>query len=323
MNLKLGRLPAKDAPALQLGNVLTGVIPTVPASEDYLARLDQWQMLGNDRYGDCVPVTWANTRRLVSSTLGTPEYPDLNQVLALYETQNPDFPNQDNGMVIQTALEHLHTVGGPDGVKAVAFAKVDHTNPAEVKAAIAIFGSVWTGITVTAANQTQFSQGKPWDYNPRSAVQGGHSVIVGGYGEPTGGDERFITWAQETEFTDAFWTNQVEEAWIVIWPEHLGQAGFLAGVDLAALAADYEALTGKAAPFAPAPGPNPAPTPPPAPNPTPTPTPDPENEIVALVEELEAWMEGLFESWHPHPRDTRLMRAAERFLAAVNRSEDE
>ena len=36
--------------------------------------------------------------------------------------------------------------------------------------------------------------------------------------------------------------NCVEEAWVVIWPEHLGPAEFLAGVNLTAFAADYAAL---------------------------------------------------------------------------------
>jgi hypothetical protein len=36
----------------------------------------------------------------------------------------------------------------------------------------------------------------------------------------------------------------VEEAWIVIWPEHLGTKEFEQGVDLAQLQADYQALTG-------------------------------------------------------------------------------
>ena len=50
-------------------------------------------MLGNDQYGDCVAVTWANLRRLVTALLtGNPVYPDLAQVEALYKTQNPEFP---------------------------------------------------------------------------------------------------------------------------------------------------------------------------------------------------------------------------------------
>ena len=44
-------------------------------------------------------------------------------------------------------------------------------------------------------------------------------------------DVRFITWAQETGFTDNFWSKQVEEAWAVIWPEQLGTTEFEQGIN--------------------------------------------------------------------------------------------
>ena len=43
--------------------------------------------------------------------------------------------------------------------------------------------------------------------------------------------------------TKAFSSHQLDEAWIAIWPEHFGAAHFLKGVDVDALARDYEALT--------------------------------------------------------------------------------
>ena len=267
---KFGRRAPKRAPAIQLGPLLTGVVPDHPASADYLAALGGgWQILGNDQYGDCVAVTWANERRLVTTTLGTANYPDLNEVITFYKTQNPGFPAQDRGMDIQTALEYLVVNGGPDGVKALGFAAVDYTNEAQVQAAVAIFGCLWAGFNVLQANVQEFSAGQPWDYVAGSPVAGGHSVLVGGYGPAgagaLGGDERFITWAQETSFTDAFWGREMEECWAVIWPEHLGSREFLAGVDLAQFAADYTAITGK--PF-PAVVPTPPPSPPPPPPPT-------------------------------------------------------
>lgn len=252
-------------PALRLGNYLTGAVPPHPASQDYLIRLLNWQMLGNDVHGDCVAVTWANVRRLVTAYLSTENYPTLNQVYTLYKTQNPNFPSDDNGMDIQQCLGYLVNNGGPDGVKALGFASVDYTNPDEVKAAIALFGSVWVGLSVTSANESEFSNNQPWNYVSGSPDVGGHSVIVGGYGASEGGaisgDEKFITWAEETSFTDSFWSNQVEEAWVVIWPEHMGSKEFLDGVDLNALAADYQQITGR--PF-------PAVVPPPAPTDVPT-----------------------------------------------------
>jgi hypothetical protein len=238
---KLGRRAPKRAAALQLRNYLTGVLPEVPANADYLAELSGgWQMLGNDTYSDCVAVTWANARRLVTTMLGTASYPSMDDVIAVYKTQNPGFPADDNGMDIQTLLEWLVANPGPDGVQAVGFAAVNVKDPAEVKAAIALFGYVWTGINVLDVNQQEFSD---------SQLDGGHSILTGGYGTPgagpLGGDERFVTWAQETSFTDAFWQHEAEEAWVVIWPEHLASKTFLAGVDLAALAADYQEITGR------------------------------------------------------------------------------
>ena len=185
---------------------MPGGVPAYPASEDYLAKLSGWQMLGNDVAGDCNAVTWANLRRLVTATLTTEYYPTQAQVWQFYQTQNPGFDpngtkdtngpgsNDDQGMDIQTGLEYLHTAGGPDGVKAVAFAKVDHTNMAEVKAALAIFGGLWLGIQVLDANQQQFAEGKAWTDVAGSPIDGGHAILGGGYGT----DIKFITWAKET-----------------------------------------------------------------------------------------------------------------------------
>jgi hypothetical protein len=274
MDLKLGRRPADPSrPRIRLARSLTGVVPAHPAAADYLARLSGWQMLGNDTYGDCVSVTAANLRRLTTAVLSTEYYWTLPQVEAFYTTQNPGFPRQDDGMDIQTALGDLVRSGGPDGVKALGFASVDHTSPDEVKAAIAIFGAVWTGIVVQDAQMSQFDARQPWDYVSGSPDAGGHSVLVGGYGAggtgQLGGDEKLITWAQETSFTDRYWSREVEECWVVIWPEHLGSKAFQEGVDLAQFAADYTALTGKPFPVPVPPPPAPVPAPPPVPVPVP------------------------------------------------------
>lgn len=299
---RYGRRAPKRAPALSFSRFFTGKVPSHPVAADYLARLAAWQMLGNDSAGDCVAVTWANVRRLVSFIAGAENYPTQDQVWEVYRTQNPGFdpngdPNvngpgspADGGMDIQTLLEYLVKVGGPDGKKALAFAKVDPSSPDEVKAAISIFGFVWTGLVVQDANMQQFNNGQPWDYVARSADDGGHSVITGGYGAPgkgpLGGDERFITWAQETSFTDRYWSRKVEEAWVVIFEEHLKHPAFQEGVDLAALAADYTAITGK--PFPAVTPPQPGPVPSPLPVPTPSPVDPRLVQAAALIDQAAA-----------------------------------
>jgi hypothetical protein len=257
MALMFGRRPPKNAPALRFGRFLSPRLLSHPREEDYLGALTNWQLLGNDVAGDCNAVTWANTRRLVTATLTTEYYPTQAQVWQFYQTQNPGFDpagtsetngpgsSHDQGMDVQTGLEYLHHTGGPDGVKAVAFAKVDHTSMNEVKAALAIFGCLWLGIQVLKANDEEFKAGKPWTDAPGSPIEGGHAILGGGYST----DIKFITWATETKFELSFWNGVVdgkplvEEAWAVIWPEDLGTKSFEEGVDRALLAADYQALT--------------------------------------------------------------------------------
>jgi hypothetical protein len=259
MAYKYGRRPPKNAPALSLTSFLVRPVPAHPSSEDYLARLNAWKMLGNDVAGDCNAVAWANMRRLITATLSSEYYPTQAQVWQFYKTQNPLFNPQgtsltngpgssaDQGMEIQTGLEYLQSRGGPDGVKALAFAKVDQNDFAQVEAALAIFGGIWLGITVLDANQQEFANGQAWTDVPGSPIDGGHAILGGGYTP----DVKFITWAQETEFAPSFWSGSVngvslvEEAWVVIWPEHLGSKSFLSGIDLQQLAADYLDLTGE------------------------------------------------------------------------------
>lgn len=333
-NKKLGRRAPKNAPALRFASFMkaAGTVPAHPASEDYLAKLKNWQVLGNDVAGDCNAVTWANMRRLVTAALSTENYPTQAQVWEFYKTQNPDFdPNgssstngpgsdADQGMEIQTGLEYLHKNGGPDGVKPVAFAKVDVTNKDEVEAALAVFGGLWLGIVVLDANMQQFDNGQPWTDVKGSPVDGGHAILGGGYDPQV----KFITWGQETEFADSFWSGTaqgyklVEEAWVVIWPEHLGNKEFQEGVDLAALAKAYEELTGDTFPVpAPAPTPEPDPSPTPTPDPTPTPVPEPTPGPVVddadreLAVYASLWVEG----FHIFS-NARMKRALKKWLEA-------
>jgi hypothetical protein len=187
-----------------------------------------WLMLGNGPddsvhpgfpgCGDCVAVTFANIRRVISKAIGGHEvYPGWADVLAIYRTQNPQFDPSgdpgttgpgspaDNGMDIQTLLEYLVKNPGPDGSKLVGFAAVDHANAREVQAAIAAGGVLWLGINVQEVQESQFDAGRPWDYVKGSPVEGGHSIVCGGYGaEVAGGspamagDEKFVTWCVDS-----------------------------------------------------------------------------------------------------------------------------
>jgi hypothetical protein len=302
---RLGRRAPKNAPHLKLGSFLTGAVPAHPAAVDHLAGAT-YGLYGNDTYGDCGPTSVANQRRLITADLaGTEQDPTQDDVFDLYRRSgNPGFDPatdaDDNGVDMQTMLEAVQS-GGIGGVRCLAFAKVDTSNLDEVRAAISIFGSLLLGVNLETAQQAQTNNGL-WDYQ-RSSEWGGHAVLAGRYtSASSGADVTVVTWAQEVGTTDAFWTHQVEEAWVVIWPEHLGSTVFQQGVDMAQLAADYEALTDRPFPDKPAPVPGPAPVPAP-------PVVDAADEV--LVHALGPWL-----NEHHTGDNRRAVHAVETWMAA-------
>lgn len=257
---RLGLLPPSNAPALRFAQFWTGAVPEHPASADNLSKAT-YGLYGNDRFGDCGPTMEANARRQVTAYLtGAQQDPTQDDVFDLYRRSgNPDFDPitgyGDRGVILQDMLDAVHK-GGIGGVQSVAYAKVDVGNLEEIRAAIAIFGSLHLGVDLKEAQQTQTDNGGPWDYVKRSGEWGGHAVLAGSYTGATGTgqtDVSVVTWAEVLGTTDAFWMHQVQEAWVVIWPEHLGTREFAEGVDQAALAAAYTALTGREFPVQPAP----------------------------------------------------------------------
>ena len=265
-HFRLGRRPHNpDRPVLKLGPLLTGVTPDHPATVDHLSQIppSRWGMLGNNQYGDCGPADVFHDRMLVSKYLANVDiFPDTAAVLDLYKRSgNPNFPQDDNGVVMADMLAQVHKVGiisGGQMVKCVAYAQVDVTDLDEVHAAIAIFGSLSCGADLDKAQSDQTDAGKPWDYVSDSPEWGGHAFLIGKYTGDSGSgrpDIGLISWGSPMALTDSFWAHQVQEAWAVIWPEHLTNRSFLTGVDQSLLAQDYKILTGSDLPVMPTPSP--------------------------------------------------------------------
>jgi hypothetical protein len=290
---RLGARDPKNAKAMMFASFFKAV-PSHPLIRNYVQVINNWDILGNDKWGDCGPVSISNNRALVSMVLGGKEvYPNLADTLDLYKRLNPDFNEEtgegDNGVDLQTMLEEVHR-NGIAGSKCVAFAKVNIRNIDEVRAAIDIFGSVILGLDLQTAQQDQTAKGI-WDYAD-SGEWGGHAILGGAYTSLTGdgqGDIGGITWAQFIALTDKFWLHQAMECWVVIWPEHYGTLQFEQGVDAEAFAEAYKECTGKDLPNPPSPAPVPNPVPP-APVPSPRPMPRYIQEMFKLWQELDGFL---------------------------------
>ena len=274
-SFKLGRKQPKRAPSLKAADFLTYEAVQHSENVDHFEKVPQWILGENDQHGTCGPTSSANNYLDITTYLtGTPINVGDDAVIDLYKRSgNPNFPADDNGVDMQTMFE-AQLKGGLGGHKPIAFAQVDHTNLDEILYAIEVFGGVQYGVNLQTAQQSQTRPNGLWDYQ-RSGEWGGHAIYVGRYSDPAGDlSDRTacITWQMIVDMTDAFEQHQLDEVWLVIWPEHLGTAQFKAGVDLEALKAAYKDLTGRDLPV-----PDPAP-PSPGPEPTP-PQPAPSSDL--------------------------------------------
>jgi hypothetical protein len=245
-------------------------------------------MLGqNDNFGTCGPTYVANSAVLTWHWLKGEDITVADDaIFDLYRRSgNPDFNPAtgagDNGVdmtvmlsaLVSGGIEITHADGTTEMVKPLAFAQ-HATDIDTVRAVTAIFGCDGFGLDLETAQQAQTSRGL-WDYQ-QSGVWGGHATLGGAYTGSAAAhtrDEALVTWAEVVGTTDQFIAHQLSEAYVVVWEPLWDHPAFQQGVDQAALAADYQEVTGRpfpapVSPAPPAPAP-PQPTPPPAPTPVP------------------------------------------------------
>lgn len=248
--LKLGLRPPKNARALRLGNVLTGVVPEHPVACDHLSKVE-FTLDTNDQFGVCGPTSVDNLIRLITTALlGSPVQVTLDDVYDLYRRSgNPDFdPTRtdhvgDNGVDMQTMLEAL-LKDGIGGIKPLAFAKVSSTDTVEIDAATSILGGTLWGVNLETAQQNQSNGDAPqWDY-VQSSPWGGHAVMNGEYNEPTG-DAEVVSWKKIIKTTDPFRKQQLQEVWAIIWEWNVDHPAFQEGIDLSLLEQAFKQLTGQ------------------------------------------------------------------------------
>lgn len=290
--LKLGkRAPDHSKPALLLGPHLHTVAH--PDKRDWLSKVTDWPMYGNDSLGDCV---WAMIGHAIEAwtaySTGAPvEVPEAALIKGYSDVTgyDPSDPSTDQGTVLQDALSYWKK-SGIAGHKILAFAKVDHYNPDEIKAALDVFGALMVGIQCPTSAMDQFNAGEPWDVVRGSTIEGGHAIHVGAF-DPT--RYELVTWAKVQDMTNLFADTYIDEIWAVITPEWYAANGHTpTGLDLYGLGQDLHEITGEPNPFPPQP-PQPA---------------DPDHAFAAV---LHGWVD------HPHVAgNAKVARAAKAWLQA-------
>lgn len=266
-----GRLPPHQEdthPRLKLGPFLTAALPAPPPAVDWYSHVSDWPMYLNDQLGCCTE-SMVGHKIENASTYGTGSTVAItdNDVLAAYERVSgykPGDPSTDNGAVLQDVYGDWRKVG-VGGHHATVFAQVKVHNLAEVKQAVAAFGAVGLGITVTKSMMDDFDAGRPW-MRASGPQLGGHAVPVVGYDAV---QVFVVTWGRVQPMSWGCFQQVTEEAWVAVLPEWFDSAGAdPEGLDLHGLGEAFSALTGNANPFPIQPTPTPVPVPPvPVPSP--------------------------------------------------------
>lgn len=279
-----GRKPARRLALRHVHSyTATGTLPPPVYPVDVSGGLTNWGMLGNgpdpactthpDGVGDC---TFAGREhyRMAKAAAGreTEAWETSDALVAEYLRYDH---GRDEGAVIADLLLHWYKTG-----KILAFAPVDHTDPAQVDAAMQAFHGVYAGVSLTDDADELFSEGKPWNVSGGQHPDPGegHCIVkVGSEGTPLAGYSKgvcydtWVTWGALQKSTATWSQACLDEAWVIITQEDADAAG----LNLSALRADIDALHGTGG----------------APPPGPSPSQDLLTELAALVRKLVAWLD--------------------------------
>jgi len=225
----------------------TEAVPAFPDKVDFLTGWT-FDMGGNNQFGTCGPTSVANNREEVTALLtGREDETAISEVYDLYRRSgNPSFDPRtgrgDNGVVMSVMMNALEG-GGLGGDKPLGYAQLADISDASIMCAIDRLGGVILAVSLQTAQSAQTDRGL-WDYQ-RSAAWGGHAIHAGAYDRTTGRVD-VVTWQKRCGTTAAFRRNQLDEVWVILWPEHVTSGKlFDSGLDMVQFAKDYEALTGR------------------------------------------------------------------------------
>jgi hypothetical protein len=248
--MKLGLKPVRpDAVRFKMTRyALLDRLPPAPATFGRYAQVQQWGMLGNDRYGDCVIAGAAHETMLWNAEQDKIAPFTDDSVLKMYSAIagfDPNDPSSDQGTDYEEAAQYRRLTGLTDaaGKVHVVDAYLDITrNPYDLFEAIWLFGAAGICLNFPDYAMDQFNRGVPWDVVPgQPEPTGGH--YVPGVGRNSGGNIVAVTWGQTQIITPAFLEKYMQAGIAYVSLERLDAKGFsLDGFDREALEADLDEL---------------------------------------------------------------------------------
>jgi hypothetical protein len=243
---KLGKLPARPgAVKLKLTDYIDKTALLTPPKtfgHQNLVPSNDWGMLGNDQFGDCVWAGAAHETILWNEEAGRYVRFEDYAVLSDYSAVTgfkPTDPNTDQGTDMQVAASYRRKTGVVDAGgkrhKIAAYLAIKPRNMSELQQAMYLFSNVGIGIKFPSSAMAQFDGGLPWSVVKGARIDGGHYIPAVGY------DSTYVyvvTWGKLQKMTWAFFAKYCDEALAYLSSEMLTNGKSPEGFDLAGLQAD-------------------------------------------------------------------------------------
>jgi hypothetical protein len=222
--MKLGRKPASFDRAPLLGSLPSySLMPVAVAPVDYSKKVPTYPMLMNDKLGDCAEAGLLHMLQTFKAEGGQIAIPDDQSVVELYHlgagydgTPATDQGSSLNGLLSfgQKSPTGIPYAQGQDPEFIKAYAYVDHLDYQHVTNCISNFVGLLTGVQLRQSQMTQ----DIWDADS-SVVIGGHCIYTCGFNLK---GPIIVSWGKVIQTTWAWWTQSVEEAWVVLNTDFTG-----------------------------------------------------------------------------------------------------
>lgn len=213
---KRGRLPVKPPeirfPLAHLHQYVDLPAAKYPVDVTGAIGDHDWQMLGNDQYGDCGFAGREHYQMAKAAVYGEREtFESADDLVAEYLKYNH---GRDVGVNLADALLTWYRQG-----KILAFAPVDHKSPAKMDAAMQAFKGLYCGVSLTDDADQLFSDGQPWntDHGQKPDPAEGHCIVKAKADGHT--LDEYVTWGALQPATIRWSAACLDEAWVAIMHE--------------------------------------------------------------------------------------------------------
>lgn len=255
MAFKLGlKPPVPGQVRLRLATYLTiAQLPTPPEVFGHYELISNWEMLGNDLWGDCALAGACHQTMLWTTEGGNPAPFDTAAALANYSAVTGFNPNAgpsgenptDQGTDVYSLAQYWQRTGMADSNgdhhQVAAVMDLNPGDLRELMIATYLFQSVGLGFDMPASAMQQTQAGQPWDVvADDGGIEGGH--YVPSVGRLANGNFYIVTWGQLQQVTPAFYQKYNNQGIVCLSEEMLVNAKSIDGFDDVVLRQDLAAF---------------------------------------------------------------------------------